>query len=76
MIPYDEITGTFTEMQDAFDDADSKIVWRNLFLTAFVTTYALNLVDVLISKPETGERTPISVDVRRDEIRVVKTFNF
>jgi hypothetical protein len=76
---YSEITGTYDDMQSAWDKSEDRKTWRNVFLGAFIATYALNLVDVILNKPETGERPEAAtVGIQMDEhnIRVFKTFDF
>jgi hypothetical protein len=76
---YSEITGTYDDMQAAWDESDSRKTWRNVFLGAFIATYALNLVDVILNKPETGERpeeATIGFQMDQHNIRVFKTFDF
>ncbi len=66
-------------MQDAFDTADERATWRNVFLGALIATYSLNLIDIILSGPDTGERLesqPVSLEVREGDIRLVKTFSF
>ena len=79
IVPYSEITETYTDMQDAWDTSEDRKTWRNVFLGAFVVTYALNLVDVILNKPETGERpeeAAIGFQIDGENVRIYKTFDF
>jgi hypothetical protein len=72
-----EIDQTYSDMTAAWNEAEDRLVWRNFFLLTFVATYAVNLVDVLISKPhklDPDER--LAIDVNRDRFLVVKTIKF
>ena len=76
---YSDITQTYDEMQTAWDTSDDRKVWRNVFLGAFVITYALNIVDVIMSKPDTGEKldeASIGFQMDGDNVRIYKTFDF
>jgi len=81
VVSQSEIDATYDAMQAAFDQADSRVVWRNAFLTAFIATYALNVVDVIMSKRKTGEidspaTTGMSVEMRGTDVMLVKSFSF
>jgi hypothetical protein len=74
-----EIDATYDAMIQAYNDADDRVVWRNVFLTALVATYAVNIVDVIMSEPDTGEldsASGLSVEVNGTDVRVVRTFSF
>jgi hypothetical protein len=78
---YSEIQQTYQDMNEAWDKSEDRKVWRNTFLVAFLATYAVNLVDVILSQPETGERPPddaagIGFKMRGDDVVVYKSFNF
>jgi hypothetical protein len=77
---YSDITQTYDDMQTAWDTTEDRKVWRNVFLGAFVVTYALNIVDVILNKPETGERlddeASIGFQMDGDNVRIYKTFDF
>lgn len=78
-VAYSDIEATRAEMQAAFDAADERATWRNVFLGAFVAVYALNLVDLIVSNPDTGEgsaSSPVSLEMREGDVRLVKTFSF
>lgn len=75
-----EIDATYATMQEAYDSADTRIAWRNSFLTALIATYALNVIDVIMSEPDTGEidtaKTGLSVEMHGTDVRLVKSFSF
>lgn len=72
-----EIDSTYATMNGAFDKAENRQTWRNVFLTGLVVTYVVNLIDVIISKPYTVEEIePVSLRVNRDSVLLVKTFRF
>ncbi len=80
VVPYSEITGTYSDMQAAYDDSETRENWRNTFMVAFIVTYAANLVDVILSKEDTGERereeAPVGMELRGNDIRLYGTFHF
>jgi hypothetical protein len=68
---------TYETMQSEYDSAEDRLFWRNAFLTAFVATYAINVIDVLISKSWEAEPAPaVSLEVRPGGFRVTKAFRF
>jgi hypothetical protein len=73
-----DIDATYSAMNSAFDDADQEEKWRYVFVGALVVTYGLNLVDILLSRPDTGEvETPAtSMEIEKDGFRLVRTFHF
>ncbi len=78
-VSYSEITATRAAMQDAYNQADERATWRNVFLGALVATYGLNLLDLLLTDSESGEVgriNPVSLEVRDGDVRLVKTFEF
>lgn len=77
VVSIDYMNQTYADMTDAWNVAEDRLAWRNVFLVTFVATYAVNLVDVLISKPyklEPEER--LAIDINRDRFLVVKTIKF
>jgi hypothetical protein len=77
VVRQEDIETTYAEMQSAFDQADTDQTRRNLFIGALAVTYAVNIVDILRSKPDTGEREPrMSVEWRGDGFRLVRTVRF
>ena len=78
VIAFSDIENTFDEMTRAFNNSDDRVTMRNVFLVAFVGTYVLNIIDVMMIEKETGEVIdPISLEVTPDAgLRVVKTFSF
>jgi len=79
VVPKSEIDATYDAMSAAYDDADHDEAWRNFFVGALVVTYAVNIVDIIISKPDSGEmeREPaVSLEWTGDGMRVVRTVHF
>jgi hypothetical protein len=81
VIRFTEIQDTYDEMQAAWDTSEDRQTWRNVFLVGFVATYVVNLVDVIISERETGEKSieePASVgfEMRGENVLVYKSFRF
>ncbi len=76
----EDIESTYAEMQSAWDQADHDETWRNVFIGALVVTYAVNIVDIVRSKPDTGEVAPAepstSLEWRGDGFRLVRTVRF
>lgn len=73
-----DIDATYQAMNNAFSAADDEEKWRNVFVGALVVTYGLNLVDILLSRPDTGEmeEPATSMQIEKDGFRVVRTFHF
>ncbi|HEU4929221.1 MAG TPA: hypothetical protein VFU38_05275, partial [Candidatus Krumholzibacteria bacterium] len=74
-----DVNATYDNMQSAFDRAEDQEKTRNIFIGALAVTYALNIVDILLTDKDTGEveREPnVSVEWRRDELRLVRTIRF
>jgi hypothetical protein len=76
IVSVDDMNSTYDSMQRAFDQADSRLVWRNTFLTALVTTYALNLVDVILSKPHEVDTARYSVEADDERVLVTARIRF
>jgi hypothetical protein len=77
LVSYEELTGTYQKMQANFDTADSRYAWRNVFLVTFIGSYALNIVDLLLSDRDTGENEPqLSVEFDGESVRLVKSVSF
>ena len=82
VIPYSTITGTYEDMQEAYNTSDDRKVWRNVFMVSFLVVYSVNLVDVLMSEPETGERPQndaagsLGLEMQGDNVLVYKAFRF
>lgn len=81
IISYREIQQTYADMNEAWDTSDDRKTWRNVFLVAFLATYTVNLVDVILSEPETGERIDdaagmISFEMGDNDVMVYTSFNF
>ena len=74
-----DINDTYSQMSTAYSDAEDDEQWRNAFVGALIVTYALNTVDVLLSREDTGEvyREPeTSLELRKDGFRLVRTVRF
>ncbi|UCH83440.1 MAG: hypothetical protein JSW50_13425 [Candidatus Latescibacterota bacterium] len=72
-----DLNASYDEVIAAWNEAEDRLVWRNVFLVTFIATYTVNLVDVLISKPyklDPDER--LAIDVNRERFLVVKTIKF
>lgn len=82
VIPGSEIEQTFADMQEAWDVSEDRQVWRNVFMVSFLVVYAVNVVDILMSEPETGERPPdapgssLQFESQGESFRVYKAFRF
>lgn len=81
IVNIEDMNTTYSSMQSAWNDADGRIVWRNVFLTTLIATYVVNLVDVLVSDPydvdaelQKGSRYSIESDGRG--VRFAATFGF
>jgi hypothetical protein len=74
-----EIDETYQSMSSAYDDAEGDAKWRNFFIGALVVTYTVNIVDIIVSKPDSGERErdpAVSVEWDGNQMRVVRTIRF
>jgi hypothetical protein len=72
-----DLEDTYARMQAEHDSADERYAWRNGFLAALAATYAINLVDVLISKPYAPDKeAPVSVEPTPGGVRIIKSFGF
>jgi len=82
VIPYSTITGTYDEMTEAYDKSDDRKTWRNVFMVSFLAVYTVNLIDILMTDPDTGERPAepdvgsLRLEMNGEDVRVVKTFSF
>ena len=79
VIKQSDIDATYAAMETAYSDSDNDEKWRNFFIGALVVTYTANIIDVLISEPDTGEvqRDPaVSLEWSSDEVRLVRTIRF
>jgi hypothetical protein len=77
IVSIESIDATFSSMQHAFDQADRRLTWRNVFLASLITTYALNLVDVVVNSPPEAEGgLSYSVDVDERRVLLVRDFRF
>lgn len=78
-VSFSEIETTYSDMQRAHDDAERRVKWRNVFLGVLITTYTINLIDIIVSEPRTGEETapPVSMELTPDGgMRLVGSIRF
>jgi hypothetical protein len=72
-----EIETTYQDMLTASDEADTRLKWRNIFLTTLIATYTLNLIDVWISKPHDPETAMrYGIEANRERVLLVRSFRF
>lgn len=74
-----DIDATYTNMSDAYEQAEDDEKWRNMFIGALVVTYGINLIDLLMADEETGEverAADTSLEWRGDGMRLVRTIRF
>jgi len=78
VVKQSDIDATYKSMSESFNHADDQQKWRNAFVGALVVTYGLNLVDIILSRPDTGEvkEPATSMEIQKDGFRVVRTFSF
>lgn len=78
VVSSEDIDATYSEMSNAFNQAEDDEKWRNIFVGALVVTYGLNLVDIILSDPDTGEvgEPATSMQIEKGGFRVVRTFRF
>ncbi|HEX5132957.1 MAG TPA: DUF5683 domain-containing protein [Candidatus Krumholzibacteria bacterium] len=74
-----DIADTYEAMEAAYTKAEDGEKWRNFFIGAVVVTYAVNIVDIILSEPDTGEIQPepaVSLEWTGDQMRLVRTIRF
>jgi len=81
VVSIDDVNATYANMDAAYNDADNDEKWRNIFLGAFIATWSLNLVDILLSDKDTGEiqqpaEPNTSLELNSEGFRVVRTLRF
>jgi len=76
LVNYGDIQGTYSAMEKAFDQAETRYKWRNIFLGALIGNYVLNIVDILISEPAVDKGEVLSIDARGGGFMLIKTFSF
>lgn len=72
-----DLNATYADVNNAYNEAEDRLTWRNLFLTGFVITYSLNVIDVIMNRPhdpETARNFTIESDF--DKVALVRTFRF
>ena len=76
----EDVNATYTQMNDAFTQAEDDEQWRNIFIGALAVTYAINIVDILITGEDTGEvqreEPEMSLEWRSDSFHLVRTIRF
>ena len=82
VIPGSSIQQTYDDMTEAWNTSEDRQTWRNVFMVSFLVVYTVNLVDILRSDPDTGERLPdesagsLGIEMRGHDVRVFKAFSF
>ncbi len=77
VLNFNEIEGTYQDMQSALDQAETRYRWRNIFLGTFIGTYALNLIDIALNRSsQDEEKTGLSIEIDHESVRVVKCVRF
>lgn len=77
VVSLEDMNLTYSNMEAEYDSAEDRLVWRNAFLVAFLATYTVNVIDVLISKPyKIDDEERLSVNVNANGFLVTKTFRF
>lgn len=73
-----DMDATYQAMEDAYSTADDQEKYRDIFVGALVLTYGLNLIDILLSDPDTGEvqEPATSLQIEKDGFRLVRTIHF
>ncbi len=76
-----DINDTYTQMNDAYSQAEDDEKWRNVFIGALVVTYTVNIIDILMTGEDTGEveaapAANTSLEWRNDGLRLVRTIRF
>lgn len=77
VVSIEDMERTYNEMETSHKLAEDRLVWRNAFLVGFAATYAINLVDVLVSKPyDPDHDSRLSVEMTPAGVKVTKAFRF
>jgi len=76
-----DIAMNYAEILESWDTADRRYTQRNVFVGALILTYTINALDILLSEPDTGERTSeddpaVMLDINPDRVMVIKSFRF
>ena len=68
---------TYSRMTDAYNESEDRLKWRNAFLTGFLVTYTLNVIDVLMNRPHDPETArSVTIESNLEKVAIVKTFRF
>lgn len=70
-----DIDDGYAAMTSAQDSADTRLKWRNFFLTTLAVTYTLNVIDVLMSRPHDPE-TALRIELHPERVFLSKSFRF
>jgi len=79
VVRIEDLNATYTAMSSAWDDSESRFKWRTGFTIVLAGTYALNIVDVLISKPhdpDTAMNMNYGVDANKERVLLVRSWRF
>ncbi len=72
-----DLDATYSQMQAEYNSCEDRLKWRNTMVTVFIATYAINLVDVLISKPyKIDEDQQLGLMITPEKVMVTKTIRF
>ncbi|MFQ5511887.1 MAG: DUF5683 domain-containing protein [Candidatus Krumholzibacteriia bacterium] len=77
IVSIDEFNTRFASMHAAFDQAHSRVQWRNAFLISLATVYVLNVADVLRNEHHDRDvALRYSIDASRERVLVARSFRF
>lgn len=81
-VAWSDLSSTRDNMLEAWNLADDRVRYRNIFAVALITTYAVNIIDILTIGEETGEldrankETSLNLYPTKDGFALVKSFHF
>ncbi len=76
LVNYGDIQETYAAMEKAFNQAETRYKWRNIFLGALIGNYVLNVIDILMSEPAVDKGEALSIDARSGGFMLIKTISF
>jgi len=77
VISWEDLDNYYTTMMEGWDAAEDRLVWRNFFLVTFITVYAVNIIDVIVSPSQRLEEPPpITLDLRPGGVLIAGTLRF
>jgi hypothetical protein len=81
IVSSDDLTRTYSEMESAWNDSEDRLLWRQIFTAALLTTYALNVVDVLLTDPheidpDEPRQARFMLEADDTNVRVTARFGF